>query len=53
MSFRPPVRDIVFSLRHVAGFDAVAKVVPEADFETVEAVLEAAGEFAGDVIAVP
>jgi alkylation response protein AidB-like acyl-CoA dehydrogenase len=51
MSFRPPVRDIVFSLRHVAGFDAVAKVVPEADFETVEAVLDAAGEFAGDVIA--
>jgi alkylation response protein AidB-like acyl-CoA dehydrogenase len=51
MSFRPPVRDIVFSLRHVAGFDAVTKVVPEADFETTEAVLEAAGEFAADVIA--
>ena len=44
MSFRPRVRDIVFSLRHVAGFEDVAQLGPEADRETVEAVL---ARFAG------
>ena len=51
MTYRAPVRDIVFSLRHVAGFDRLADAFPEADADTVEAVLEAAGTFAGEVLA--
>jgi len=51
MTFRAPVRDIAFSLRHAAGFDSLATAFPEADTETVAAVLEAAGQFAADVLA--
>jgi alkylation response protein AidB-like acyl-CoA dehydrogenase len=51
MTYRAPVRDIAFSLRHVAGFDRLAAAFPEADADTVEAVLEAAGTFAGEVLA--
>ncbi|EJL34684.1 acyl-CoA dehydrogenase [Caulobacter sp. AP07] len=51
MSYRAPVRDLAFTLRHVAGFDNLAAAFPEADADTVEAVLEAAGVFAGEVLA--
>jgi alkylation response protein AidB-like acyl-CoA dehydrogenase len=51
MTYRAPVRDIAFSLRHVAGFDRLAAAFPEADADTVDAVLEAAGTFAGEVLA--
>jgi len=51
MTFRAPVRDIAFSLRHAAGFDRLATAFPEADADTVDAVLEAAGQFAADVLA--
>ena len=51
MTYRAPVRDIAFSLRHVAGFDRLADAFPEADADTVEAVLEAAGTFAAEVLA--
>jgi alkylation response protein AidB-like acyl-CoA dehydrogenase len=51
MTFRAPVRDIAFSLRHVAGFDRLADAFPDADADTVSAVLEAAGVFAADVLA--
>ena len=51
MTFRPPVRDLAFSLRHVAGFERLADAFPEADADTVGAVLEAAGAFAGDILA--
>jgi len=51
MSYRAPVRDLAFALRHVAGFDRLAGAFPEADADTVEAVLEAAGVFAGEVLA--
>jgi len=51
MTFRAPVRDIAFSLRHAAGFDRLATAFPEADADTVDAVLEAAGLFAADVLA--
>jgi len=51
MSYRAPVRDLAFALRHVAGFDRLAAAFPEADADTVEAVLDAAGVFAGEVLA--
>ena len=51
MTFRAPVRDLAFSLRHAAGFDRLADAFPEADGDTVAAVLEAAGAFAADVLA--
>ncbi len=51
MTFRAPVRDIAFSLRHVAGFDRLADAFPDADADTVSAVLDAAGVFAADILA--
>jgi alkylation response protein AidB-like acyl-CoA dehydrogenase len=51
MTFRAPVRDLAFSLRHVAGFDRLADAFPDADADTVAAVLEAAGVFAAEVLA--
>lgn len=51
MTFRAPVRDLAFALRHVAGFDRLADAYPEADADTVDAVLEAAGAFAAEVLA--
>ena len=51
MTFRAPVRDLAFALKHVAGFDRLATAFPEADADTVEAVLDAAGVFASEVLA--
>ena len=51
MTFRAPVRDIAFSLRHAAGFDRLSAAFPEVDADTVEAVLEGAGALAGDILA--
>ncbi len=51
MTFRAPVRDIAFSLRHAAGFDRLATAYPDADADTVQAVLEAAGVLASEVLA--
>ena len=51
MSFNPPAADLLFSLRHVAGMTDLAEAFPDADFETVEAILNAAGDLARDVIA--
>jgi alkylation response protein AidB-like acyl-CoA dehydrogenase len=51
MSFNPPASDLLFSLRHVAGLPDLADAFPEADFETVEAILHAAGDLSRDVIA--
>jgi alkylation response protein AidB-like acyl-CoA dehydrogenase len=51
MSFKAPVRDIVFSLQAAAGYERLASAFPEADLDTAQAVLEAAGEFAADVLA--
>ncbi|CAN7565523.1 acyl-CoA dehydrogenase [Phenylobacterium sp. LjRoot225] len=50
MTFRAPVRELAFALK-TAGFEAVLERYPETDFETVEAILEAAGAFAGEVLA--
>ncbi|HKR87760.1 MAG TPA: acyl-CoA dehydrogenase [Phenylobacterium sp.] len=51
MTFRAPVRDLAFAMK-TAGFDAVLeKGYVDTDFETVEAVLEAAGSLANEVLA--
>jgi len=51
MSYKAPVRDLLFSLRHAAEFDRLASAFPAADLATVEAVLEGAGALAVDVLA--
>ncbi|MDB5429809.1 MAG: acyl-CoA dehydrogenase domain protein [Caulobacter sp.] len=51
MTYRAPVRDISFALTHQAGFPRVAALAPEADADTVAAVLEAAGVFTAEVLA--
>ena len=53
MDYRSPVADLVFSLRHVAGFDAAvaAGLYGELDGETAKAVIEEAGRFATQAIA--
>ena len=51
MTFRAPVRDIAFAL-NVAGHGDLAKAsFPDLDEATIEAVLDAAGAFATDVLA--
>ncbi|MGU3536970.1 acyl-CoA dehydrogenase [Methylobacterium sp. A54F] len=53
MSYRAPVPEMAFTLRHVAGLDAVLAGGRHADLtaEDAEAVLSEAARFAGDVIA--
>jgi alkylation response protein AidB-like acyl-CoA dehydrogenase len=51
MTFRAPVRDLAFALKAVGHDSLIARAFPELDGETVEAVLEAAGAFASDVLA--
>ena len=53
MTYRVPVEDIVFTLLNTAGLQQSldAGLFPDVDAETVAAVLEEAGKFAGDVIA--
>ncbi|MBF9195440.1 acyl-CoA dehydrogenase [Microvirga terrestris] len=53
MTYRAPVPDIVFTMRHVAGLDrAVADgVYGDLSVELAETILEEAGRFANDVIA--
>jgi alkylation response protein AidB-like acyl-CoA dehydrogenase len=51
MTFRAPVRELAFAMK-TAGFDAVLeKGYADTDFETVEAVLEAAGALSNEVLA--
>ncbi len=50
MTYRPPLRDLAAALKAV-GYDRLAEAFPEADEATAAAILEAAGEFAADVIA--
>src|ERR1700741_194068 len=51
MTFRAPVRELAFALK-TAGFEALLETgYPETDFETVQAVLEAAGAFSSEVLA--
>jgi alkylation response protein AidB-like acyl-CoA dehydrogenase len=51
MSYKPPVRDLAFSLREAADFARLETAFPAADAETVAAVLEAAGVFSADILA--
>src|SRR4029078_10777909 len=53
MSYRPPVADIVFSLKYAAGLkDALAEgLYGDLDEETIDSVIAEAGRYASDVIA--
>jgi alkylation response protein AidB-like acyl-CoA dehydrogenase len=53
MTYRAPIADIAFALKHAAGFKAALAegLYGDLDEETVDSVLEEAGRFAGDVIA--
>ena len=51
MTYRAPVKDLVFALVEAAGFERLGPYAPGVDRDMVEAVLEAAGELASDVIA--
>jgi alkylation response protein AidB-like acyl-CoA dehydrogenase len=53
MTYRAPVADIAFALKHAAGFGAALNegLYGELDADIVGAVLEEAGRFATDVIA--
>ena len=53
MTYRAPVADIAFALKHAAGLKAALAegLYGELDEETVDSVLEEAGRFASDVIA--
>ncbi|HEY5105574.1 MAG TPA: acyl-CoA dehydrogenase [Caulobacteraceae bacterium] len=51
MTYKAPVRDILFALTEAADFERLASAFPAADADTVAAVLEAAGAFCGDVLA--
>jgi alkylation response protein AidB-like acyl-CoA dehydrogenase len=52
MTYRAPVADIAFTLRHAARFAAAREAgVYDLDDDTLSAVLEEAGKFATDVIA--
>ncbi|MCZ8097696.1 MAG: acyl-CoA dehydrogenase [Burkholderiales bacterium] len=53
MTYRPPVEDMLFTLREVAGLDRLIAdgLAPELDGGVAEAILEEAGKFAADIIA--
>jgi hypothetical protein len=53
MTFRAPIRDLVFSLTEAAEASRLAETgaFPEFDLDTAEAVLTAAGRFAEAVLA--
>jgi 3-(methylsulfanyl)propanoyl-CoA dehydrogenase len=53
MTYRAPVADIAFALKHASGFSAALAdgLYGDLDEATVDAVLEEAGKFASDVIA--
>jgi alkylation response protein AidB-like acyl-CoA dehydrogenase len=53
MTFRAPVRDLAFSLKHAAGFEALTatKAFADVDRDTLDAVLRGAGEMTEGVLA--
>jgi 3-(methylthio)propanoyl-CoA dehydrogenase len=53
MTYRAPVKDMLFDIRHLAGIDEIAKMpgFEEAGFDTAQAVLEECAKFTGGVIA--
>ncbi len=53
MTYRAPVKDMLFDIRHLAGIDQIAKIpgFEEAGFETAQAVLEECARFNEQVVA--
>ena len=51
MTYKAPVRDLLFSLEAAAEFGRLGALFPNADADTVSAVLEGAGGLAADVLA--
>jgi alkylation response protein AidB-like acyl-CoA dehydrogenase len=53
MSYRAPVQDMLFDIRHLAGIEEIAKLpgFEEAGFDTAQAVLEECAKFNEGVIA--
>ena len=51
MTFRAPVRDLLFALKTVGHDALIARAFPDLDEDTVAAVLEAAGAFTTEVLA--
>jgi alkylation response protein AidB-like acyl-CoA dehydrogenase len=51
MTYKAPVRDLIFALNEAADFSRLEAAYPGADADTVAAVLEAAGSFSADILA--
>lgn len=53
MTYRAPVKDMLFDIRHLAGIDQIAQMpgFEEAGFETAQAVLEECAKFNEGVVA--
>ncbi|MEY2801944.1 MAG: hypothetical protein RL513_1529 [Pseudomonadota bacterium] len=53
MSYRAPLKDMLFDIRHLAGIDEIAKIpgFEEAGFETAQAVFEECAKFNEEVVA--
>jgi 3-(methylthio)propanoyl-CoA dehydrogenase len=53
MTYRAPLKDMLFDIRHLAGIDEIAKMpgFEEAGFETAQAVLEECAKFNEGVVA--
>jgi len=51
MTYKAPVRDLIFALNHAADFGRLESAFPGADADTVAAVLDAAGTFSAGVLA--
>lgn len=51
--FRPPVADLTYALKHVVGYDDIARLpgFEHADFDTVSDIIEEVGNFMADVVA--
>jgi alkylation response protein AidB-like acyl-CoA dehydrogenase len=53
MTYRAPLNDMLFDIRHLAGIDEIAKIpgFEEAGFDTAQAVLEECAKFNQEVVA--
>ncbi|HSH88697.1 MAG TPA: acyl-CoA dehydrogenase [Ramlibacter sp.] len=53
MTYKAPVKDMLFDIRHLAGIDEIAKIpgFEDAGFETAQAVLEECAKFNEGVVA--
>src|SRR3954470_8823043 len=53
MSYKAPLNDMLFDIRHLAGIDDIAKIpgFEEAGFDTAQAVLEECAKFNEEVVA--